>query len=118
MSNNFAEAYERLLSVYGIRTQMELAERLGIRQSSISDAKRRAVIPAAWLVTALIDTSTNPEWIRTGEGSTYLVPAARPMYLVEDIKRASDAELLGELALRLKTYGRLGRKPEALEQTP
>ena len=51
------EAAARLSRVFEAaecRTQMELADVLGIRQSSISDAKRRGVIPPEWLIKLLL----------------------------------------------------------------
>lgn len=51
---------------------MDLADILGIRQSSISDAKRRGEIPASWLLTLLKNYRVNPEWIITGNGPQYL----------------------------------------------
>ena len=41
----FAEIYERIKLATSSRTQVELAEVLDIRQSSISDAKRRNSVP-------------------------------------------------------------------------
>ena len=55
-----------MLEAIGIRTQTELAEALGIRQSSISDAKRRMVIPDSWLLRLLLQYRVNPLWILTG----------------------------------------------------
>lgn len=68
----FTTAYARILSVTNTRTQTELADILNIRQSSISDAKRRGEIPVGWLLTLLRLHSVNPEWIMTGEGAQYL----------------------------------------------
>ena len=50
------------------RTQVELAEFLGIRQSEVSDAKRRREIPSSWLVILMLMKNVNPEWILTGKG--------------------------------------------------
>lgn len=55
-------------------TQVELAAFLGVRQSSISDAKKRKAIPADWLLTLLCKKYINPHWILTGEGPTHLHP--------------------------------------------
>ena len=44
----FTEIYERIKLVTNCRTQVELAELLNIRQSSISDAKRRDSVPGDW----------------------------------------------------------------------
>lgn len=107
MSRTFAHAYERIQSVYGIRTQVELADRLGIRQSSISDAKRRGVVPDSWLVTILEQKGVSPYWIKTGEGSQFLSSCdSAPVHPLapRDINQVNNAELLAELAARLKTY--------------
>ena len=72
------EAAARLARVFeatGCRTQMELAKVLGIRQSSISDAKKRNAIPADWLLTLIRDYNINPEWVIQGVGPKYLYKA-------------------------------------------
>ena len=76
--HEFDAAYARICEVCGIKTQTELSAYLGIRQSSISDAKRRMMIPAAWLLTLLTREGVNPAWILTGGGSKFLVPASLP----------------------------------------
>lgn len=64
----------RVFEAAGCRTQTELANLLGIRQSSISDAKRRSVIPSDWLITLLFTKNINPAWILTGQAPRYLGP--------------------------------------------
>lgn len=64
----YEAAMERIKSATGARTQVQLAELLEIRQSSISDAKRRASIPSDWLVKLLESHSVMPRWVLTGEG--------------------------------------------------
>lgn len=46
-------ALERVFKAAERRTQTDLAELLGIKQSSISDAKKRNAIPTEWLVNLL-----------------------------------------------------------------
>jgi len=72
-TENFDDAYARIREALGIRTQMQLAELLGIRQSSISDAKRRESIPSDWLMTLAIDHGLHPVWMLTGKGGKYMV---------------------------------------------
>jgi len=62
----------RVFEAAECRTQIELASLLGIRQSSISDAKKRNSIPAEWLVTLLRLRGVNPEWILSGNGPKFL----------------------------------------------
>ena len=42
---SFQDAYERILQSTGLRTQTDVAALLGVKQSSISDAKR---LCSAW----------------------------------------------------------------------
>ena len=66
---------QRFFEASGCKTQVELAEFLGIRQSSVSDAKRRQVIPAEWLITLLRRKNINPDWVLTGAEPRFLLPA-------------------------------------------
>lgn len=65
-TKQFEEAMDRVKEVTGCRTQVQLAEVLDVRQSSISDAKRRHSIPAAWLILLLAKYNVNPLWITNG----------------------------------------------------
>lgn len=69
---HFDEAMERIKKATGTRTQVELAGLLNIRQSSISDAKRRKSIPDNWLVALYEQYGLNPAWIKSGQGAAYL----------------------------------------------
>lgn len=71
---DFAEAMGRIQLVTGCRTQSELAKFLGIRQSSVADAKKRGNIPSDWLLTLCRKLGVNPDWISTGEGAKRLQP--------------------------------------------
>jgi len=68
----FEDAMERIQETTNLRTQSALAVCLGIRQSSISDAKKRGTIPDAWLVVLYEKFGLNPTWIKTGSGAAYL----------------------------------------------
>lgn len=74
--NDFEAAMARIHAIAGTRTQVELANLLNIRQSSISDAKRRGSIPDSWLVALYRQRQANPAWITSGEGRPYLVEDA------------------------------------------
>ena len=96
------EAAARLARVFeaaGCRTQLELAAVLDIRQSSISDAKRRGAIPSDWLVKLLQLRGVNPDWIMDGIGPKFLAPSDNPTdanYPYESFPpvRACDAEIV------------------------
>ena len=68
----FQNAYERILQSTGLRTQTDVAALLGVKQSSISEAKRRNHIPDSWILTLFNKKGLNPSWIRTGEGPQYV----------------------------------------------
>lgn len=70
--SSFAEAYERIKFATNTKTQVGLAEVLDIRQSSISDAKRRQSIPADWFIKLFEKFGLNPDWLKQGSGPMYL----------------------------------------------
>lgn len=70
----FTEIYGRLLDATQTRTQVELADFLEIRQSSISDSKRRQSIPAEWHLKLLEKGRISPIWLKTGRGPRMMIP--------------------------------------------
>lgn len=77
---NFEETLERIKKSTGARTQVDLANILGIRQSSISDAKKRNSIPADWFLKLFRSHGLNPDWLSEGVEPVYLkcAPGAEP----------------------------------------
>lgn len=69
---NFDEVFERIKYATHTRTQIDLATVLDIRQSSISDAKRRNSIPSDWCMKLFDRFGLNPDWIKKGTGPMYL----------------------------------------------
>ena len=65
---SFESQYKRLLKATGCGTQTALASVLEVRQSAISDAKRRKAVPAGWLLKLFEKKRINPDWVRTGVG--------------------------------------------------
>ena len=88
--SSFAEIYGRITLATNCRTQMELAEVLGIRQSSISDAKRRNSVPGDWYMKLFEKFGLNPDWLKQGMGPMYLrteegyAPQDAPAFLAEN----------------------------------
>jgi len=91
-------ALDRIYSITETTTQVALSEVLGIRQSSVSDARKRNSIPGAWLVTLVDRFSANPAWILTGEGPRYLLPSDSrdEMALTEETIEKIRAEAIAE----------------------
>ncbi|MGE4504735.1 MAG: helix-turn-helix domain-containing protein [Desulfovibrionaceae bacterium] len=71
----FEAALERIKKATGARTQVQLAEVLGVRQSSISDAKRRCSIPAEWFLKLYRSHGLDPDWLSDGVEPIYVNPA-------------------------------------------
>ena len=78
--SKFEARYQRVFEAAGCKTQTELADILEIKQSSISDAKKRGSIPAHWLVKLLALRGINPDWIKDGIEPKFL----KPSYISED----------------------------------
>ncbi len=90
----FAAAYQRVLESFAVKTQVELSQLMGVRQSSISDAKRRCRIPDSWLLALVEKQSVNPRWILSGDGEKYLAACLPGNTAMETLKRASLQELI------------------------
>ena len=106
---SFDAQYKRIFEAAECKTQVELAEVLEIRQSSISDAKRRKSIPSEWIIKLFDKKRVNPDWLRTGQGSMILgecdgreYRAPEPVHIIEyrPAKECTTDELLAELASR------------------
>lgn len=74
--SDFESQYKRILEAVECRTQTQLAAVLEIKQSSISDAKRRKSVPSEWLMKLFEKKRINPDWIRSGLGDRIFRAAA------------------------------------------
>lgn len=72
--DEFAAGFLRIAQALDIKTQLELADILNVRQSSISDAKRRGVIPGEWALKLYRRHRLNPRWIYDGLPPAFLAP--------------------------------------------
>ena len=97
---DFEAAYGRIRQVLGLRTQTELAGYLGIRQSSISDAKRRGSVPAEWLLVLIEREGINPAWIKSAQEPKFLKDPVPREVTAEDLARLEASCLLDELRRR------------------
>lgn len=68
---SFEAVYARMLFAAGVRTQSELAEVLGLRQASISEAKKRKSIPSQWCMRLYDACGVRVDWQRQGVGPVY-----------------------------------------------
>ncbi len=62
------DVLRRIMYATGLRTQAQLAERLGVRRAAITDAKRRKAVPAEWFLKLCRMYQLNPVWLESGLG--------------------------------------------------
>jgi len=67
--DTFENAYGRIRAATRTRTQTEVAKLLGIKQSSISDAKKKNTIPDGWLITLYRACGLEPDWVTLRPGA-------------------------------------------------
>jgi phage repressor protein C with HTH and peptisase S24 domain len=96
MTADFNKILERIKQATGARTQVELATVLDIRQSSISDAKRRNSIPSDWYIKLFRKYGLNPDWLAEGKGPHYLKTKEGYQAYDEPVLSRSVAEDLSE----------------------
>lgn len=68
-------AMGRIKELTGTKTQVQLAEVLNVRQSSVSEAKRRYSIPTEWQLKLLNTHGVLPVWLMTGTGPMMVAEA-------------------------------------------
>ncbi len=111
--SDFESQYRRILEVTECKTQVELADFFEIKQSSISDAKRRHAIPSGWLIKLFEKKRISPAWVRTGVGGKMvqtsdaaggLAPAFTAAIERRPAEECTTEELLAEIARRVRNW--------------
>jgi hypothetical protein len=64
----FDEKMERILKAVGTRKDTDLARALGISPQSIAGARKRQLIPGAWVETVAELFNVSADWLLFGEG--------------------------------------------------
>jgi len=108
MISSFDLFLDRVRKATGVKTQVELGKVLGIRQSSISDAKRRGSVPSDWLMKLFKTYGLNPDWLLEGASPVYLKPGTAPVDGLTDelgASQPSSSRLVGVSSM-------LGREDE------
>jgi hypothetical protein len=78
-STEFDDVFNRLKTAAGVKTDTELGQFLGIRQSSISGAKKRKVLPSSWVLSVASKTNVSADWLYFGYGEFRKIqPMPRP----------------------------------------
>ncbi|MBN1850053.1 MAG: helix-turn-helix domain-containing protein [Deltaproteobacteria bacterium] len=68
----FNTFYKRAAEALGIKSQLELAEKLGLNRSAVSQAKKKKIIPDKWILNLYRFHGINPDWIETGKGQVFI----------------------------------------------
>lgn len=63
---------KRIRLVTNTKTQRQLGNELGFRQSTIAESERRRAIPSEWFIRLFEKRGVNPDWLKTGCGPVYL----------------------------------------------
>ena len=86
--DEFDTVYARMLFVSRRRTQAELAELLNLQQGSISEAKKRGIIPLSWCVRISDLFNVHMDWLRFGVPPVFISPMAKGFEPREEIASA------------------------------
>ena len=70
--SDFGSQFLRAFAAAGCGSQAELAAFLGVKQASVSNARRLKSIPSTWLMILRERKRVSPDWILSGEGPIYL----------------------------------------------
>jgi hypothetical protein len=69
--NQFEIRVQRLKEAIGVKTDIDLARALGIRQSSVASARERKSIPPKWIIELSHKHAISSDWLLYGEGPKY-----------------------------------------------
>lgn len=81
---------DRLKQAMGVSTDTALAKALGIKQGSISGAKKKGSIPARWIIGTAEVTGVHADWLLTGKGP--MRPELEELISSDDVGVISDFE--------------------------
>lgn len=65
---DFEAVLARFKSVFGVKTDTDLAKCLGLQQGSISKAKQKKSVPPSWITTVALTRGISADWLLTGGG--------------------------------------------------
>jgi phage repressor protein C with HTH and peptisase S24 domain len=72
----FNTFYKRVSEALGLRSQLELAAKLGLNRSAISQAKKKKEVPDKWVLNLYRRYGLNPDWVETGKGRIFIKQSA------------------------------------------
>ena len=86
----FEAQMARIKFIAQAKTQCQLAEVLGIKQASISEASKRGSVPASWLVVLVQKFRANPDWILEGAMPVFLMAREGGSYAARNLCPSAD----------------------------
>lgn len=113
----FDETWAKVMRKLGLRTQTELARTLGVRQATISEAKRRGSFPAEWIVKLYREHGIDPVWMLDGtpDGTANADAPGRqlgasaspdqPGHVVAKITDSTTGDVVGDMVLPVTRAG-------------
>ena len=72
MPLSFTDFYQRLCDATDIKTQMDIANALGVNRSAITQAKKRDAVPSKWVLALSRSHGLTPDWLEFGKGTRRL----------------------------------------------
>ena len=78
MTIPFTEFFKRLAAATDIKTQMGLAQALGLNRSAVTQAKLRDAVPQKWILALARRYSLSPDWLEFGAGQASPKPQPVP----------------------------------------
>ena len=64
--DGFEGFFRRASQALGLRTQAELAGRLGLHRSAVTQAKKKNAVPKAWVLAVSRQARVDPDWLESG----------------------------------------------------
>lgn len=108
----YGDVFRRFQIVTRTATQAELAAVLDIRQSSVSDARRRKAIPADWYLKLFEKLGINPNWLKYGTGPIRLCTDLGCTQAAGSVPENSDSSSLLRRAVSVPVYAMHGTFPD------
>jgi len=81
--DEYTGIYNRLIEIFGCKTDSELADRLQVSRQALSNFKRGNTWPKARLVKVCEEQGINKDWLLLGEGLKF----------IKDLKNEREAKL-------------------------
>lgn len=93
----YMQKIERVKAAIDGRTQKDIGDFMGVKQSTVCDAIRREAIPARWLVVLYRKLRINPDWIEGRSSAKYVQEMQYPDNRVQEARETARREVIEEI---------------------